>query len=245
MNRTRVFAAATTRGLRRTSNEDALAIGGALLAGELAAPLCGRLAGGAAVLAVADGLGGHAHGAVASREAVCHLLGDSGRLSVPEGCVAALRHANLHLHDLMLRRPETVGMGTTVAGIAISGDSFCWFNVGDSRIYRLRGSQLEQLSVDDRPAAPHDGSGRVSHALLQSLGGRRAISPVHPHAGQAALLPGDRLLVCSDGLTDMLADAAIADILLACPDAAGACARLLAAALHAGGRDNTSLILAQ
>ena len=243
----RDFAAATTRGLRRESNEDALAAAGALLTGEIVRPLRGELEqGGRGVLAVADGMGGHAHGALASREVAAKLLAETARLTEPDGCITAVRQADLHLHTLMLQRPESAGMGTTIAGIAVQGSSFCWFNVGDSRIYRLRGERLEQISVDDRqPAQAGAGPRDTPHGVVQSLGGRLAIAPIHPHAGRVELLAGDRLLLCSDGLTDMVPDASIAHILGARTNPAAAAQRLLDAALQAGGLDNVSVILVQ
>ena len=251
----RRFAAITSRGCRRRANEDTLGLLGGVVGGEPALPLGGLLEGpgsleglnlregpGPLALVLSDGMGGHPHGALASREVVCDLMADTTRLATPEGCAAAVRQAHLHLHDLMLRRPETLTMGATVAGVALTGDAFCWFNVGDSRIYRMRGQRLEQLGHDDRAATPA-GAGRPSHEIAQCLGGQRAIAPIHPHVGAARLLPGDSLLVCSDGLTDMVADHAIAALLSACADADEACAGLLQAALCAGGLDNVSVIL--
>jgi len=241
----RKFAAATTRGLRRLRNEDTVAAGGALLTGEVTEPVQGSIGVGRAELfVVADGMGGHVHGARASREAVAEILADVPALADPEGCIGAVRRANLRLHDLMLRQPDTVGMGTTIAGVLLHGASICWFNVGDSRIYRVRpAGRLEQLSVDDtaEPAA----SRRASHTLSQSLGGQRAISPIRPHAGRAVTMEGERLLLCSDGLTDMLPDTTIAAVLASRREVAAAVKDLLGAALEAGGRDNVSILLVQ
>ena len=240
------FAVATSRGLRRPGNEDALTVAGALLTGEVLPPLHGRLAGeGLAVMAVADGMGGHVHGALASREALSDLISDPAQLAAPEGCLAAVRQADLHLHTLMLGRPEVAGMGTTIAGVAVRGAAFCWFNVGDSRIYRLRGRQLQQISVDDKAGCSGGTSERGQHGVLQSLGGRRSLAPIHPHSGQEPLLAGDRLLLCSDGLTDMVPDPELAEILASCTDAVATVTRLMAAALQGGGLDNVSVILAQ
>ena len=241
---TRRFAAITSRGRVRRANEDAIGLVGGVLAGEPALPLGGSLEGpGPLALVLADGMGGHPHGALASREVVRALMADTALLVTPQGCAAAIRQAHLHLHDLMLRRPETLTMGATVAGVALTGDAFCWFNVGDSRIYRMRGSRLEQLGHDDRRLATPADAGRTPHEILQCLGGQRAIAPIHPHAGAGTLLPGDSLLVCSDGLTDMVADDAIATLLSADADARESCVRLLQAALDAGGLDNVSVIL--
>ena len=240
----RTVAAITSRGRRRPTNEDAIGLAGAVLTGEPALPLSGPLVGaGPLALVVADGMGGHPHGALASREVVAELMSDQVRLATPEGCAAAIRQAHLHLHDLMLRRPETMTMGTTVAGVAVLGDAFCWFNVGDSRIFRLRGARLEQLGHDDRRGAASRETGRSAHEILQCLGGQRAIAPIDPHAGTGILLPGDSLLVCSDGLTDMVADGAIEALLRSASDVAATALLLLQAALDAGGCDNVSVVL--
>ncbi len=240
----RRFAAITSRGRRRRANEDTIGLAGAVLTGEPALPLGGALDGpGPLSMVVADGMGGHPHGALASRESVLDLMSDPARLATPEGCAAAIRQAHLHLHDLMLRRPETMTMGTTIAGIALRGNAFCWFNVGDSRIYRLRGGLLDRLGHDDRRGAASDEPGRSAHEIAQCLGGQRAIAPIDPHVGVGVLLPGDSLLVCSDGLTDMVPDHAIAALLAASANACEASALLLQAALDAGGLDNVSVVL--
>lgn len=253
----RRFAAATSRGLHRPRNEDALSVAGALLVDEVMPPLCGELpgpggdGGSPAVLVVADGMGGHAQGALASREVASLIAAGRDELLTSEGCAGAVHGANLHLHGLMRGQPALAGMGTTVAGVAAHGSWLCWFNVGDTRIYRLRDGQLRQISVDDRWRAgtvhgPGDrGAPGSTHALLQALGGTRAVVPVRPHVGREALLDGDRVLLCSDGLTDMVTDGGIAAILRSCPVLAEAARLLVEAALGAGGRDNVSVILAQ
>ena len=240
----RRVAAITSRGRRRRANEDAIGLAGAVLTGDPALPMGSSLdSAGPLAMVVADGMGGHPHGSLASREVVAELMSDPARLATPEGCAAAIRQAHLHLHELMLRRPETMTMGTTVAGIAVSGDAFCWFNVGDSRIYHLRGDRLKQLGHDDRCGDASREAGRSAHEILQCLGGQRVIAPIAPHAGTGLLLPGDTLLVCSDGLTDMVTDEVIAVLLRAAADAAAAAMLLLQAALGAGGLDNVSVVL--
>jgi protein phosphatase len=241
----REFAAATTRGLRRACNEDALAAAGHLITGEVTAPVHGALgAGRTEAFVVSDGVGSRAHGARASREVVTGIVAELASLAHPQGCVDAVRRTNLRLHDVMLRQPETVGMAATVAGVALSGAQACWFNVGDSRVYRMSAAGLEQLSVDDT-AAPAGAACATSHTLLRSLGGQRAIAPVRPHVGRGTLTAGDRLLLCSDGLWNMLPDRGIAAILEARREAVAAVQGLLDAALGAGGRDNVSILLVQ
>lgn len=240
------FAAVTTRGLQRRRNEDALAAGGVLLTGEVTEPLHGALEpGDAAAFVLADGVGGHPHGALASREVVAELMADPPLLAEPQGCMDAVRRADLRLHDLMVRQPDTVGMATTVAGLSLTGTAACWFNVGDSRVYRMRPDGLEQLSVDDTAGGPQAGGHRRSHGILRSLGGQRAIVPIWPHIGCAMIGKDERLLLCSDGLTDMLLDTQIAAILAERSAVVGAVRALLESALRAGGMDNVSIVLVQ
>ncbi|MBV9783109.1 MAG: serine/threonine-protein phosphatase [Acidisphaera sp.] len=230
------FAAVTTRGLQRRRNEDALGAGGVLLVDEVTEPLYGAIdAEDAAVFVLADGVSGHAHGALASREAVAELMADASSLAEPQTCMDAVRRANLRLHETMMRQPETIGMATTVAGLSLHDRVACWFNVGDSRVYRMRPEGLEQISVDDRQAR--------SHGILQSLGGQLAILPIRPHIGCATIKPGEILLLCTDGLTDMLPDMRIAAIIAEERQVTDAVAALLQAALDAGGTDNVSIAL--
>ncbi len=239
------FAAVTTRGLQRPCNEDAVAAMGALLTGEATQPVTGRFDG-AALFAVADGVGGCGHGARASRELMSCLIAQAPPAANPDACADAVCRAALGLHAVTLHAPETAGMATTIAGLALSGRSACWFNVGDSRVYRMRAGKLEQLSVDDT-AEPKGGgpTPRRSHALTRSIGGSRMICPVVPHTGQVVLDDGDRLLLCSDGAWGSLSDASAATILAEQPEAPAAALMLLAHALAAGGPDNISIALIQ
>lgn len=238
------FAAATTRGGRRLRNEDAIAAAGTLFTGEVTNPAHGTcIPGQRAAFVVSDGVGGEAHGARASREVASEFLGDTSPLAGPRQCADAVRQANLRLHEIMLRQPETLGMAATIAGASVLDGAVCWFNVGDSRVYCQSGGRLEQLSVDDVAGA--SGHARSSHALLRSLGGPGAIRPVQPHVGQCSLAEGDRLLLCSDGLWDMVPDTEIAGILGSRACAVAAVRTLLEAALAAGGRDNISIVLIQ
>ena len=240
----RSVAAITSRGRRRHANEDTIGLAGALLTGDPVLPLSGSLYGaGPLARILADGMGGHPHGALASREAAAELMSDPTRLTTPEGCSAAIRQAHLRLHDMMLRRPETVAMGTTVAGVAVLGNVFRWFNVGDSRVYHLREKGLERLGHDDRRGAATSRAKHGEHGVLQCLGGQLAIAPINPHTGTGTLLPGDSLLVCSDGLTDMVGDQAIMGLMRLAADTAAIAMLLLQAALDAGGLDNVSVVL--
>lgn len=139
---------------------------------------------------------------------------------------------HLRLHDLMVAEPELQGMGTTVAGILETGAKITAFWVGDSRIYRMRNGSLNLLSRDDV----------LDGMLTQCIGGS-AIEPL-PNAHLVAwpAQDGDRLLVCSDGLSSMISDARIAHYLTG--DLHSVTNALLGAALDARGHDNISVVLA-
>ncbi|MBN9603755.1 MAG: serine/threonine-protein phosphatase [Afipia felis] len=199
------------------------------------------------LLMIADGMGGHAHGALASRTVLDHLIADADRLSHPEKCPKAIEAANEHLFSVMPERPESSGMGTTLAGVSLSSNTLVMFNVGDSRCYRFGPGGLAQLSHDDVADTAKNPSGhRRSHAITQCLGGSPFFMPVDPHVkADVSLTDGETILLCSDGLTDMVQDHAIASILADANDCTQAARNLAAAALQAGGADNLSIVVAR
>ncbi len=234
----------TSRGLKRRSNEDAVAAADLLLTGEVTDPVTGSLDGGRRVFAVADGVGGRQHGARASRELIANLLAQDPPDAEPSACIDAVCRAALGLHAVTMQAPETAGMATTVAGVALSGDgNACWFNVGDSRVYLLRDGRFTQLSVDD--AEDGRSGSRQRSTLTRSIGGGRSLAPVIPHTGRIQLLGGDRLLLCTDGVWGPIPDARTTAILIEQPDAGAAVRTLLAAVLEAGAPDNASIALLQ
>ena len=127
-----------------------------------------------------------------------------------------------------------------MAGFRRAGGAVSVFNVGDSRVYLARDGGLSLLSVDD--TLPRRAAGR-SHALTQSLGGTSVPLPLHPHVVSVEPVAGDVLLVCTDGLTDMLGDAEIVASLLA--GTANPAAALADAAVEAGGRDNVTVVVTE
>ena len=227
----------THRGLLREHNEDSITIAGwvsdVAMSGlrrsrhELAAPL---------LCAVADGMGGHAAGEIASRYAIKRLAAEPFAAAEASAVAAALAAVNAELYQTMRSDRSLAGMGTTVAGLLLAAGRALWFNIGDSRIYRHRDGSLRQLSIDDVPAGARSG------IITQSLGGALAFAPVDPHIGVGDLEIPSRWLICSDGLTDMV-DAAEIEHCMAGSDehAAG---RLFEAAMAAGGADIISIVLA-
>jgi protein phosphatase len=208
----------------------------------------------AALALIADGMGGHSAGEVASRLAVDAILdvflaAAGSDIPMAEMLAAGLIAAN----DAILARsqadPACAGMGTTCTMVAIRDGMAYLGHIGDSRAYLLRHGSLQQISEDQSLVATLLRNGVITAAeaadrpdrnvILQALGTRTEIEPVIWQDG-LPLVPGDILLLCSDGLTDCVADRAIADILTTHPPYE-ACRALIDAANDAGGNDNVSV----
>ncbi|MFA6124561.1 PP2C family serine/threonine-protein phosphatase [Sphingomonas sp.] len=187
---------------------------------------------------IADGMGGHGAGEIASEIAVETLSKRLPDATSEDGVVEAIRDANSSVHDAMALGLGRPAMGTTIVG-AILGAGVCtFFNVGDSRAYLLRGRRLTRQTVDHTPSTDGSRAPR-SHALTQSLGGTLNRRTLNPHVVTVAIAPGDVIILCSDGLSDLVTDEAIAGVLLSGPLHPGSA--LVDAALEAGGRDNVTV----
>jgi serine/threonine protein phosphatase PrpC len=138
-------------------------------------------------------------------------------------------------------------MGSTLAGAVLSLSGILTFNVGDSRSYLHTSDHLIQLSRDDVQDHGTDPSGhRISHGITQALGGADFPVPVHPHINtDPPLALGETLLLCTDGITDMVPDETIKDVLSQAQTPERAVRDLAGRALRAGGIDNLSLIVAR
>ena len=193
---------------------------------------------------VADGMGGHAAGEIASRAVTEHLSRRAAEATDESALAALLRGADAELLALMEEQPAWRGMGTTVAGIGVAPDRVLAFNVGDSRVYRIDRGALVQLSTDDTPG-PKLADGRTaamtSNLVTQSLGGAYQLAGIDPHVLSEPLEDGARYLICSDGLSDLL-ERTTMEQLLGGDDVASAGA-LFEAAMAQGGDDNVSLLL--
>lgn len=199
---------------------------------------------------VADGMGGHADGEVASRMAVdilrAHL--EARPDPAPEDLAAAVQVANTQIFDIGHRNHSSglPSMGTTVVALAL-GRNAAWVHVGDSRLYRLRRGHLTLLTADDTrygreiaPGSPIPLELPHTNELLSALGVERY---VHITLGEDELHPGDVYLLCSDGLSGLVPASVIHETLVDSRDPAVAGEILLARALDAGGNDNASLIV--
>jgi len=227
------WGVATATG-RRTGNEDAyLAV--------------------APVFLVADGMGGHDSGEVASALVVDQFADLGGRPDVePQDLLERIRRSAAQIRAL----PEGSGRdaGTTVAGVAIGvrDDIPYWlvFNIGDSRVYRVTDGVLEQVTVDHSEVQEQLDAGVISprdvarhprrHVVTRAVG---AFATTEPEFWMLPVGAHDRMLVCSDGLTGELDDVTIARILLDRPEPQSAADGLVQAALACGGRDNVTVVV--
>ncbi|MET8179763.1 protein phosphatase 2C domain-containing protein [Streptomyces sp. NPDC005336] len=238
----------THRGALRDANEDAFVIGVLTAAGvDTLNPLVVDLVvQEPVVVAVADGLGGHNAGEVASALAVRRLAEHGPRTTDASQVLRVLQDVNAELYELSRTHPAHTGAGTTAVGVLVTPHEITWFNVGDSRLYREDGGYLGQVSVDDSPSTTWDDCGEPSAAtsiVLQTLGGAGHFEPVHPHSGTDVCLPGTRWLLCSDGLSDLVDTAEMESLLADSADDVRAVKALWAAAMNAGGRDNITIML--
>lgn len=230
------FGSATDIGRVRDHNEDAVLAEGT-------------------VFVVADGMGGHAAGEVASGivvETMRELVGRDG-LTTAEVTGQVLQ-ANERIAASVAAHPEQRGMGTTATGLVLvtHEDRAQWavFNVGDSRAYRLLGDDLVRVTVDHSEVQELVDAGIITAAEAQVHPARNVVTrslgaPLahDPDLWVVPLTPGERFLVCSDGLTNEVTDEQLRAILQAHPEPRDAADELVRAAVAAGGRDNVSVVV--
>ena len=201
---------------------------------------------------VADGMGGHKAGDVASQMAVRVLSQELEKKKPSEALLrSGIEKANLMIYEEQKRNPDFSGMGTTMTVIWEDRDRVLLGHVGDSRAYRLRGKEIEQVSLDHSMVAEmvRDGVITAEEALrhpyrniiTRALG---AEDTVNVDILEMERQPGDVFLICSDGLSEYVRDREMRDVLLrlSLEDAAD---ELLRRALEGGGRDNVSLVIAE
>ncbi|QEO09068.1 PP2C family protein-serine/threonine phosphatase [Protaetiibacter larvae] len=204
---------------------------------------------------VADGMGGHAGGDVASAIAAQRIAEADQPYPTPEDAVMALQSAlvaaNGLLAETVFEHNELTGMGTTVSAIARVGDRLAVAHIGDSRIYRFRAGELDQITTDHTFVQRLVESGRITpeeaavhprRAVLMRVLGDVDASP-EIDTGVFDLRPGDRWLLCSDGLSGYVSDEKIAQVLGTIRTAQGAADRLVKESLDHGAPDNVTVLL--
>jgi serine/threonine protein phosphatase PrpC len=241
------IAALTHPGRVRKHNEDCFAIGNWVEGGAMAAPLVfERDLDASLVCLVADGMGGHVGGRVASEFVATNLPAPLAACGSDVTCITkAIRDVNARLYACMLEDPSLRGMGAVVAGLVLGEASVVIFSVGDSRVYEARDGQVAQLSVDDLSEPPEliAAGGMSSGILTQSVGGAQDYRDIEPHVSRQIIGDGATILICSDGLHDLLTDAEIGFCLS--QDLTHTVGRLFHEAMQAGGRDNVTIMLLQ
>jgi protein phosphatase len=243
------FAGETNVGMKRAHNEDSFFL-----------PESERLA------IVADGMGGHASGEVASRMAVETIAGffratqDEQQLTWPfkmdrghrydvNRMVTAIKLANLKIHEQAQKDPQCHGMGTTVVATLFADGALIVGHVGDSRLYRRRDGRFEQITEDhsllnDYIKIKHLSAEEIANfphknVIVRALGMKDSVQ-VDVHIDNPRL--GDIYVLCSDGLSGMVKDQEISDMVVAERDMDALCGRLITAANKNGGLDNITVV---
>ena len=206
------------------------------------------------LLVIADGVGGHAAGEVASSVAVASMAAldeDSPGGDLLERLANAVNGANRHLRDMVTGDPDLNGMGTTLTALLRAGSRFGLVHVGDSRAYLLRGATLQQLTHDHTFVQALVDEGRITaeeadhhpqrNLITNSLDGREDIEL---DLSVRETRAGDRYLLCSDGLSGVVSEDTLRDTLVDEADADVVVERLVDLALKGGGPDNITAIVA-
>ncbi|MCR4582857.1 MAG: protein phosphatase 2C domain-containing protein [Prevotella sp.] len=239
------ITAACLKGCVRENNEDMILVGDTFLREDGCERSVSLHHSDRYLMAVADGMGGHRCGELASSEALTNLhffFNDIPTGLSPEAFSRMLnewlRYINVVFESKGLTNPEYKGMGTTLVALVFFEGEFFSLNCGDSRLYRYRDGVLSQLSTD-HSLSQLLGEEKHSSSIVNCIGGgckKSYLDIVHMHD---QLLPGDRFILCSDGLTDMLSDSYIEGQLSESADAE----RLCEEAIRFGGHDNVSVCM--
>ncbi|MDR3214357.1 MAG: protein phosphatase 2C domain-containing protein [Azoarcus sp.] len=211
-------------------------------------------------LLLADGMGGYRSGDLASALAVSYVLSrlrlDAERREDAKSdrtilLATSIIDANTAIRGASMQSADAEMMGATFVGALLGSDEVIYANVGDSRLYLLRAGALRQLSRDHTMVQEFVDAGQISASTAQNHPYRGLLTrglgignDVEPDTGVCALQAEDRLLLCSDGLTDMVDEDEIAMLLGAPVSAEDVASSLIEAAKAGGGRDNISVIVA-
>ncbi len=241
------YASVSDIGFRRRNNQDSFAV---------------RICSDAEIwrehghlLMVADGMGGHAVGELASKiaaDTVCHTFFKLRNTDVPEALKESLETANAAINERGSLNRDFARMGTTCTALVLCSQGAVIAHVGDSRLYRIRGERIDQLTADHSVQWELMRQGRLRpdevflhesrHVITRSLGPEPVVQV--DIEGPYAVLPGDVYLICSDGLTGHVQDAEIGIIARELPPAE-ACRMLVNLANLRGGSDNVTVVIAR
>lgn len=206
---------------------------------------------------VADGMGGHQAGEVASAMTIAELARrqpDSGLMHLDD-LVEAINVANEKIFTAAVHTPAHAGMGTTVSAVAVvddphAGEVFGIANVGDSRVYVLRHRKLRQITIDHSYVQELVAEGAITRDEARTHPRRNIVtralgieSYTRVDSWTMPIIRGDRFVICSDGLSDEITEGEITEILEAFPDSEVAAQELVNAANEAGGRDNITAVV--
>lgn len=204
---------------------------------------------------VADGMGGHKAGEVASRNAMQFFLEYIDKTPCNDGelldyMAGAVMYANNAVYEMSLTDAAYFGMGTTLSACVVTDGKAFIAHIGDSRIYLVNDGKLQQLTNDHTFVSEMVRAGQFSkeeaerhpskNALTRALGVERDVSADAP---MAAVMPGDIMLLCSDGLSNMVSEKEIAEILISDKDVQAKSDALIKRAKENGGVDNITVIV--
>lgn len=239
------ISAASRVGCVRHNNEDMILIDDKFIRNNSYWTMADTSASDRYLIALADGMGGHSSGEVASSEVLHNLQYYFSDLPASldvenfnEAIFEWLESINNIIDSKGRVEPRFSGMGTTLVAVAYYNSDFYWMNCGDSRLYRLHGTALKQLSTD-HSLSNLMGSDTHSNVITNCIGGGCKTSFIDMVLCTPEVTEGDVLLLCSDGLTDMLTDIELLSLLENGADAS----KLCKAAEMAGGYDNVSAVV--
>lgn len=214
------------------------------------------------LLVVADGMGGHASGETASKLAVNvmhdyfhgnqQVIGDynASYSEMTNKLNSAIHLANLAVFEAAQSSPQLKGMGTTIAAVCLNGNQLSIGHIGDSRVYLLRSGSIEQLTDDhsvvqeqvkrEMITKEEAAKSEMKNILTKALG---ISADTKADLDELTMFDGDILLLCSDGLYNMVSDETMLDIVSCADTASAACDALINTANENGGKDNITVVL--
>lgn len=203
------------------------------------------------LLAVCDGMGGHPAGDIAAEDIVECLQDHEEGIAHPSAFLGqAVANAESVIMERVEKKPDLTGMGATVTAVIIHKEMICWIHIGDSRLYLLRNGALRQITrdhsflqdfIDEGKLTPQEAAvNPMAHVLDQCVG----CADAGPDSGSFALVAGDVILLCTDGVYRSLGEEAIKRTLSPAQEATDQVDSLLDKTLQAGTRDDATVVVA-